>query len=135
MLTETKGVSHQLQYHVGRFGLSYGEAGFPLIFFANGQPHNLPISAHQVTDFMIAFTGTDNILSVQEMGSFFRNQTFPKNWYRRAKAAGGAVVSEYINDIYVVHPGVLPGANNPQGIYVPDNVTVSPFPIHLLLLQ
>jgi hypothetical protein len=29
-------IMDQLQYHSGRFGLSYGEAGFPLVFFANG---------------------------------------------------------------------------------------------------
>jgi hypothetical protein len=57
------------------------------------------------------------------MGSFFRNQTFPDNFYRRSKAGGGGIIAEYINTIHAVHPEVVPGANNPQGVFIPDNIT------------
>lgn len=63
------------------------------------------------------------MLSVEIMGSFFRNQTFPKNWHRRANAAGFDLVTDYGNVIQGVHPEVLPGANNAQGVYVLDNLT------------
>jgi len=97
-----------LQYHSGRFSLSYGEAAFPLVFFANG---------------------TDEVLTVETMGSFFRNQTFPKNWHRRASAADINFVGEYANVIQAVHPDVIPGANNDQGVYVPENTT-EPCPLY-----
>ena len=67
-------------------------------------------------------SGTDGVLSVEIMGSFFRNQTFPKNWHRRANAAGFDIVTDYGNIIQEVHPEVLPGANNAQGVYVLDNI-------------
>jgi len=63
------------------------------------------------------------VLSVETMGSFFRNQTFPQNWHRRANAAGFGIVGEYAGMIQGVHPEVVPGANNDQGVYVPENTT------------
>lgn len=65
------------------------------------------------------------------MGSFFRNQTFPKNWHRRPTAAGFNEVGNVVNDIIAPHQDVVPGANNAQGVYIVDNVTevsrVEPF--------
>jgi len=105
---EDQKANKELQYHAGRFGLSYGEAAFPLVFFANG---------------------TDGVLSVETMGSFFRNQTFPKNWHRRASAGGFDVVGQFAGDIEGFHLDVLPGANNAQGVYVVDNIT-EPCPLY-----
>ena len=62
------------------------------------------------------------------MGSFFRNQTFPENWHRRAIAGGGDIVAEYIEAIYSIHPTVVPGENNAEGVYVPDGVSLSVCP-------
>jgi len=105
---ESQKADKMLQYHAGRFSLSYGEAAFPLVFFANG---------------------TDGVLSVETMGSFFRNQTFPKNWHRRGNAAGFDIVGEYAGVIQEYHLEVLPGANNDQGVYVADNIT-EPCPLY-----
>src|ERR1700754_4344172 len=57
------------------------------------------------------------------MGSFFRNQTFPKNWHRRGTAAGFDAVGADVDEMIELHPEVLPGANNGQGVYVADNMT------------
>jgi hypothetical protein len=65
------------------------------------------------------------------MGSFFRNQTFPQNWHRRAVPGDGSLVARGIALIHGIHPEIVPGANNADGVYVPDNVTefsdVGPF--------
>jgi len=105
---EDQVANRELQYHVGRFILSYGEAAFPLIFFANG---------------------TDGVLSVETMGSFFRNQTFPENWHRRATAGGFDIVGEYGGVIQAVHSDILPGSNNDQGVFVLDSIT-EPCPLY-----
>ena len=36
---------------------------------------------------------------------------------------GFGIVDEYANVIQLVHPDVIPGANNDQGVYVPENIT------------
>lgn len=105
---EDQKANKMLQYHIGRFTLSYGEAAFPLVFFANG---------------------TTGILSVETMGSFFRNQTFPQNWHRRATAGGFDIVGDYAGVIFAFHEDVLPGANDAQGNYVADNIT-EPCPLY-----
>jgi len=93
-----------LQYHIGRFLLSYGEAAFTLNFFANG---------------------TDGTLSVPTMTSFFKDQTFPNNWHRRASPGTFALIGTGAIEIESAHP-IAPGANNAQGQFVPDNLTVTP---------
>ncbi|KZT31907.1 Cloroperoxidase [Sistotremastrum suecicum HHB10207 ss-3] len=87
-----------LQYHVGRFTLSYGEAAFVLNFFANG---------------------TDGTLSTPVMGSFFRNQTFPDDWYRRSSPGDINLIGEGVDQILSAHP-IAPGANDANGNYVLD---------------
>jgi hypothetical protein len=57
------------------------------------------------------------------MGSFFRNQSFPKNWHRRANPGNFDIVGEYVDAIQEVHTDVVPGANNDQGVFVPDIIT------------
>jgi hypothetical protein len=75
MLTEHSII--KLEYHAGFYGLRYGEAAFPLIFFADGEPRKPTLS--QLCSSRSPYPGTDGVLSVETMGSFFRNQTFAKN--------------------------------------------------------
>jgi hypothetical protein len=63
----------------------------------------------------MAVSGTDGVLSVETMGSFFRNQTFPKNWHRRATPGTFEVVGYFSGDIFLVHPEVSPGARKLRG--------------------
>ncbi|KZT37901.1 dihydrolipoyl dehydrogenase [Sistotremastrum suecicum HHB10207 ss-3] len=55
------------------------------------------------------------------MGSFFRNQTFPQNFYRRSSPADIGVIGWTSHRIMIAHP-LRPGANAPDGTYVPDIV-------------
>lgn len=94
-----------LQYHIGRFLLSYGEASFTLNFFANG---------------------TDELLSVPVMTSFFADQRFPpNNWHRRATPGTFEVIGINATQVEEAHP-LDPGANNATGQYVADVETVEP---------
>ena len=70
-------------------------------------------------------SGTTGNLTVPMMGSFFRNQTFPDNWYRRTSPGTFANVSVDSNAMFVANP-VAPGANNASGAFVldpPDGVS------------
>ncbi|KAF5380171.1 hypothetical protein D9615_006106 [Tricholomella constricta] len=100
--TDSQMVDKQLEYHVGRLLLSYGEAAFTLNFFANG---------------------TDGILTVPTMTSFFRDQKFPANWRRRPSAGTLDIIGNDAINIFLAHP-VLPGANDANGTYVPDNTPI-----------
>ncbi|KAJ7572910.1 Chloroperoxidase [Mycena floridula] len=64
------------------------------------------------------------------ISSFFRNQTFPKNWFRATSLVTGSVNSAAVNQLFP-GVGVAPGRNNEHGVYVVDvssptlaNVTV-----------
>lgn len=50
---EDQKANKKLEYHSGRFGLSYGEAAFPLVFFANGMSSSRPVRpfSHPLTTF------------------------------------------------------------------------------------
>ncbi|KAJ6593383.1 Chloroperoxidase [Mycena capillaripes] len=88
-----------------RMGAAYGEAAFILNVFANGttKQATLPI-----------------------VGSFFRNQTFPPNWFRSATPVTGAVNGATQAQIAAAIP-IPPGRNNAQGVYVADPVPPPPF--------
>ncbi|KAG6898492.1 hypothetical protein C0993_006454, partial [Termitomyces sp. T159_Od127] len=90
----------KLQYHVGRFLLSYGEAAFTLNFFAN-------------------VLGTDGTLSVPAMTSIFRDQKFAPNWFRRSSPGTIDIIGISVAQVFVSNP-VLPGANAPNGMYIVD---------------
>ncbi|KAJ7247235.1 hypothetical protein C8J57DRAFT_1724519 [Mycena rebaudengoi] len=81
----------------------FGEASFVLDLFANGttKQATLPI-----------------------VGSFFRNQMFPKNWFRAATPVSG---SESASQISAGDPGIVPGRNSEQGVYVADPPPPAPF--------
>ena len=54
------------------------------------------------------------------MSSFFKDQRFPtNNWHRHNGAAGFDLIVVDGAAVLAANP-VLPGANNDQGIYVPD---------------
>jgi len=98
--TESQAQDPVLQYHIGRFLLSYGEASFTLNFFANG---------------------TTESLSVPVMTSFFRDQTFPtNNWHRRGTPGGFGLIGSNATEIVLGHI-TLPGANV-DGVFVSDGI-------------
>ncbi|KAJ7120812.1 hypothetical protein C8R44DRAFT_877142 [Mycena epipterygia] len=86
-----------------RLSAMFTEASFVLNVFANGttKQATLPI-----------------------VGSFFRNQTFPQNWFRAATPVSG---SESAGQIFAGVPGIVPGRNNEQGVYVADPPPPAPF--------
>ncbi|KAJ7745072.1 Chloroperoxidase [Mycena metata] len=59
-------------------------------------------------------------------GSFFRNQTFPQNWFRAASPVTGANTGAIQAQIMAAIP-TQPGRNNDQGIYVADPLPPAPF--------
>ncbi|KAJ7935207.1 Chloroperoxidase [Mycena leptocephala] len=88
-----------------RMNAAYAQASFILNLFANGttKEATLPI-----------------------IGSFFRNQTFPPNWFRAASPVTGAINGATQNQIMAAIP-TPPGRNNAQGVYVADPAPPPPF--------
>ncbi|KAH8806856.1 hypothetical protein DL96DRAFT_1629939 [Flagelloscypha sp. PMI_526] len=87
-----------LEFHFGRFALSYGEASFTLNFFANG---------------------TDGVLSTDTLKSFFQNHTFPANWHRRSSPGTSDLIGDGMVRVLSAHPDALPG-RNVNGTFVPE---------------
>lgn len=68
--------------------------------------------------------GTDGTLSVPTMTSFFAHQQFPaNNWHRRATPGDFSLIGTAAGTIENAHP--VPPGSNINGVYVPDNLTVS----------
>ncbi|KAJ6589960.1 Chloroperoxidase [Mycena vulgaris] len=95
----------QFEFAARRMFAAYGEAAFLLNVFANGttKQATLPI-----------------------ISSFFRNQTFPPNWFRAASPVTGAINVATQNQVQDAIP-VPPGRNNAQGTYVADPAPPPPF--------
>jgi hypothetical protein len=89
----------KLEYHIARQTSAFSEVGFALDLLANGR--------------------LNNTISASEIGSFFRNQTFPKNWSRRTNPAGLQILSTTGGKAMSAHP-VPPGMNDKNGNYVAD---------------
>ncbi|KAH8831123.1 Chloroperoxidase [Flagelloscypha sp. PMI_526] len=87
-----------LEYHFGRYLLSYGESSFTLNFFANG---------------------TDGVLSTDTLKSIFQNHTFPENWHRRSEPGDIALIGLGVTEVLSAHKDVVPGVKV-NGTYVPD---------------
>ncbi|KAJ7839218.1 Chloroperoxidase [Mycena olivaceomarginata] len=68
--------------------------------------------------------GTTKQATLPIVGSFFRNQTFPQNWFRAASPVTGG---ESAGQIEAGVPGFVPGRNNEQGVYVADPPPPAPF--------
>lgn len=77
-----------------------------------------------------SIAGTDGVLTVPTMTSFFRDQRFPENFYRRNASGTFPGIGVVASQIFNAHP-VPAGANNADGVYVPDsgplNVSSSTF--------
>ncbi|KAJ7592839.1 Chloroperoxidase [Mycena floridula] len=99
----------QFEFAARRMNAAYGESAFILNVFANGttKQATLPI-----------------------ISSFFRNQTFPQNWFRPATPVTGAVNGPTVAQIFSA-VGVAPGRNNEQGVYVADPPPPAPFNVSL----
>ncbi|KAJ7169181.1 Chloroperoxidase [Mycena crocata] len=95
----------EFEFAARRMNAAYGEAAFILDVFANGttKQATLPI-----------------------VGSFFRNQTFPPNWFRAASPVTGSVVAAHVAQLVTGVP-VAPGRNKAQGVYVADPAPPPPF--------
>jgi hypothetical protein len=77
----------------------------------------------QLTCFL---SGIDGMLT----GTFFRNQTFPENWHRRGTAGTLNQVIEYLGIISRVCLELVPGANDDQGVFKPDDTTAEVNALH-----
>ncbi|KAJ7261563.1 hypothetical protein C8J57DRAFT_1336514 [Mycena rebaudengoi] len=71
-------------------------------------------------------TGTTNQASRAIINSFFRNQTFPPNWFRAAKLVTSAINGATQAQLMDAVP-VAPGRNNAQGVYVADPAPPPPW--------
>ncbi|KAG6873623.1 hypothetical protein C0995_013554 [Termitomyces sp. Mi166 len=98
---ESQSQNPDLQYHIGRLTLSYGETGFTLNFFANET------------------SGTDGTLSVPTMTSIFRDQKFAPNWFRRSSPGTIDIIGTSSGQVFDLNP-VAPGANAPNKTYIID---------------
>lgn len=72
------------------------------------------------------FPGTTKQATLPIIGSFFRNQTFPPNWFRAASPVTGSINGATVSQIMAAIP-MVPGRNNAQGVYVADPVPPPPF--------
>ncbi|KAJ7869383.1 hypothetical protein B0H13DRAFT_2350975 [Mycena leptocephala] len=88
-----------------RFVASFTEISFLLDIFANG---------------------TTKQASISTIGSFLRNQSFPKNWHRAAAPVTGEILGSTSNQIFAAVP-IFAGHNDAQGNFVPDTPPPAPF--------
>ncbi|KAJ7869381.1 Chloroperoxidase [Mycena leptocephala] len=88
-----------------RFVASFTEISFLLDIFANG---------------------TTKQASISTIGSFLRNQSFPKNWHRAAAPVTGEILGSTSNQVFAAVP-IFAGHNDAQGNFVPDTPPPAPF--------
>ncbi|KAJ7595404.1 hypothetical protein C8J56DRAFT_1159892 [Mycena floridula] len=70
--------------------------------------------------------GTNQQIDMLTFGSFFRNESFPPNWYR-APSPQFANVTGAVGAQVIAGLGQVPGRNNAQGVYVADPIPPAPF--------
>jgi hypothetical protein len=70
--------------------------------------------------------GRTNETSVRQMTSFFQNQTFGDNFFRRQGPAGSAILGPVATAVRNAHP-VPPGANDANGNYIIDTPAFTDF--------
>ncbi|KAJ6533618.1 Chloroperoxidase [Mycena capillaripes] len=95
----------QFKFAASRMNAAYGQASLLLNVFANGTTKQATLSI---------------------IGSFFRNQTFPPNWFRAASPVTGSIAGADTAQILAAIP-IPPGRNNAQGDYVADPAPPPPF--------
>ncbi|KAJ6497551.1 hypothetical protein C8R45DRAFT_983364 [Mycena sanguinolenta] len=78
-------------------------------------------ASYNEVSFILKFQATPRII-----GSFFRNQTFPPNWFRAASPVSGAINGATVNQLLAAIP-IAPGRNNAQGVFVADPAPPPPF--------
>jgi len=88
----------QFKFHMGRQLTSYAESTFTLELFKDGRT---------------------NKSTINTLTTFFVNQTFPQNYFRRAGPAGISIIGDLANQVRSAHP-VGGGANDANGNYVLD---------------
>jgi hypothetical protein len=71
-------------------------------------------------------TGTTKQASISTIGSFLRNQSFPKNWHRAAAPVTGEILGSTSNQVFAAVP-IFAGHNDAQGNFVPDTPPPAPF--------
>jgi hypothetical protein len=71
-------------------------------------------------------TGTTKQASISTIGSFLRNQTFPKNWHRAAAPVTGGILGDTSGQLFEAIP-IFAGHNDAQGNFVPDTPPPAPF--------
>ncbi|KAJ7238917.1 Chloroperoxidase [Mycena rebaudengoi] len=98
-------VNPKFEFAARRVNTAYAQASFILNVFANG---------------------TTNQASKATINSFFRNQTFPPNWFRAANLVTGAVNGATQAQLMAA-VAVAPGRNNAQGVYVVDPAPPPPW--------
>ncbi|KAF7333727.1 Cloroperoxidase [Mycena venus] len=96
----------KFEFAARRMFAAYGQAAFLMTVFANG---------------------TTNQTTLPILDSFFRNETFPPNWYRAAVPITGATNAKVSGAILAGIPENVPGRNNEQGVFVADPPPPPPF--------
>ncbi|KAJ7655394.1 Chloroperoxidase [Mycena rosella] len=89
------------------------QAANPKFEFAARRLNNAYAEASLLID--VFANGTTKQATLSIIGSFFRNQTFPPNWFRAASPVTGAIVANTVSQIVAAIP-VQPGRNNAQGV-------------------
>ncbi|KAJ7647750.1 Chloroperoxidase [Roridomyces roridus] len=95
----------EFKFAAQRMNGAYAEASFILNAFANGTTKQATLSI---------------------IGSFFRNQTFPDQWFRAAAPVTGAINGVAAAQIKAAIP-LQPGRNNAQGVFVADPPPPAPW--------
>ncbi|KAJ7496831.1 Chloroperoxidase [Mycena latifolia] len=70
--------------------------------------------------------GTTKQATLTIISSFFRNQTFPPNWFRAASPVTGALIADTMSQLIAAVP-IQPGRNDASGVYVADPAPPPPF--------
>ncbi|KAF8146848.1 Chloroperoxidase [Mycena galopus ATCC 62051] len=110
----------EFEFAARRMNAAYAQASFLVNVFANGKTFHSERATNNL------FPGTTKQASLSAIGSFFRNQTFPQNWFRAAVPVTGAINGLTATEILDAIP-IAPGRNNAQGVYVADPAPPPPF--------
>ncbi|KAF7351020.1 Cloroperoxidase [Mycena sanguinolenta] len=111
----------EFQFTARRMASAYNEASFILNVFANGRKSTQCLKGDGKP-----FPGTTKEATLPIIGSFFRNQTFPPNWFRAASPVTGAINGATASQLLAAIP-TPPGRNNAQGVFVADPAPPPPF--------
>jgi hypothetical protein len=87
------------EFHAVRETFSFGEAAFTYRLFANG---------------------SEGVLRVPVMTSFYAHETFPPNWHRHPSPVTVDILGEAMGEVGSAD-GPAPGAKDSTGNYIPDH--------------